>query len=132
MTGPCVINGLECECDVLQKSGERSSVIDNKCASVVVVVMELVLMYNKTKATYLTLSQTVKAIMDSQHGVTLDNAHPDCSADGSIHTSTGSTDVHDGHIDVALINKRDLFPYLFLVKNNLNGYGSVENGWPLP
>lgn len=122
--------------DLLQKSGEGSSVIDNKCASVVVVVMELVVLtfvlYNKTKATYLTLSQTVKAVMDSQHGVTLDNAHPDCSADGSIHTSTGSTDVHDGHIDVALINKRDLFSYLFLVKNNLNGYGSMENGWPLP
>lgn len=112
---------------------QGSSVIDNKCASAVVVVMEfVVLMYNKTKPTYLTLSQTIKAIMDSQHGVTLDNAHPDCSADGSIHTSTGSTDVHDGHIDVALMNKRHLFPYLFLVRNNLNVYGLMEKGWPLP
>lgn len=85
---------------------EGSSVIDNKCASVVV-MESVILMYNKSKATYLTLSQTVKAIMDSQHGVTLDNAHPDCRSDGSIHASTGSANVHDGHIDVALINERE-------------------------
>lgn len=51
---------------------------------------------------YLSLSQTVKAVMDSQHGVTLDDAHPDCCTDRSVHTSTGSSDVHDGHIDVTL------------------------------
>lgn len=55
--------------------------------------------------TYLSLCQTIKAIMDSQHGVTLDDAHPDRSTDGSIHTSAGSTDVHDGHVDVALVRE---------------------------
>lgn len=68
--------------------------------------------------TYLSLSQTVKAVVDSQHGVTLDNAHPDCSTDGSIHPSTGSTDVHDGHVDVALVSKRGIYSDLFLAKNN--------------
>lgn len=54
--------------------------------------------------TYLSFGQTIKAVMDSQHGVTLDDAHPDCRTDGSVHTSAGSTDVHDCHIDVALVS----------------------------
>lgn len=59
--------------------------------------------------TYLSLSETIKAIMDSQHVVTLNDAHPDCSTNGSVHTSTGSTDVHDGHIDVALVSKKKIY-----------------------
>lgn len=51
---------------------------------------------------YLSLSQTVKAVMNTQHGMTLDEAHPNCCTDSSVHTSTGSSDVHNSHIDVTL------------------------------
>lgn len=51
---------------------------------------------------YLSLSQTVKAVMNSQHGMTLDDAHPDCCTDRSVHTSTGSSNIHDSHIDITL------------------------------
>lgn len=40
--------------------------------------------------------------MDCQHGVTLDDAHPHRCTHGRVHTSTGSADVHNGHIDVTL------------------------------
>ena len=58
---------------------------------------------------YLSLSQAIKAVMDGQHGVTLDDAHPDCCTDSSIHTSAGSTDVHDGNVDVALVSQREVY-----------------------
>lgn len=58
---------------------------------------------------YLSLSQAIKAVMDGQHVVTLDDAHPDCCTDGSIHTSAGSTDVHDGYVDVALVSQRNIY-----------------------
>ena len=54
--------------------------------------------------------------MDGQHVVTLDDAHPDRCTDGSIHTSAGSTDVHDGHIDVALVSKREIYLDLFQIR----------------
>lgn len=59
----------------------------------------------QTGEMYLSLSQTVKAIMNTQHGVTLDEAHPNCCTDSSIHTSTGSSNVHDSHIDVTLAER---------------------------
>lgn len=40
--------------------------------------------------------------MDGHHGVTLDDSHSDRGTDRSIHTSTGSANVQDGHIDVTL------------------------------
>lgn len=68
-------------------------------------VLFVCLVCQREMYSYLSLSQTIKAVMDSEHGVTLDDAHPDCCTDGGVHTSTGSTDVHDGHIDVALISQ---------------------------
>lgn len=51
---------------------------------------------------YLSMSQTIKTIMDSKHGVALDDAHLHCCTDRSIHASTRSPDIHNGHVDVAL------------------------------
>lgn len=55
-----------------------------------------------TMNSYLSMSQTIKTIMDTKHGVTLDDAHLHCCPDCSIHAGAGSSDVHNGHIDVAL------------------------------
>lgn len=52
---------------------------------------------------HLSLSQAVEAVVDGQHVVTLDDAYPDGGADGGIHPSAGGADVHDGHVDVALV-----------------------------
>lgn len=54
---------------------------------------------------HLSLSQAVKAIVNGQHVVTLDDAHPDGGTDSSVHPSAGGTDVHDGHVDVALVQR---------------------------
>lgn len=56
--------------------------------------------------TYLSVSQTIESVMHSQHGVALDDSHPDSWADRSVHPSARSADVHDGHIDVALVSER--------------------------
>ncbi len=69
--------------------------------------------------THLSVSQTIKTIMDSKHVVTLDDAHPDCCTDCSVHASAGSTDVHDGYVDVALLSVREMQLDLFLIKTNL-------------
>lgn len=54
---------------------------------------------------HLSLSQAVEAVVNSQHVVTLDDAHPDGGADSSVHPSAGGADVHDGHVDVALVQR---------------------------
>lgn len=54
---------------------------------------------------HLSLSQAVEAVVNGQHVVTLDDAHPDGGADSSVHPSAGGADVHDGHIDVALVQR---------------------------
>lgn len=55
---------------------------------------------------YLSVSQAVKAVVNSQHVVALDDAHPDSCTDGCIHPGTGRADIQDGHIDVALAKQR--------------------------
>lgn len=59
-------------------------------------------------AVHLSVSQTVEAVVDRQHVVTLDESHPHGRADGSVHTSTGGADVHDGYIDVALVARSEI------------------------
>lgn len=54
---------------------------------------------------HLSLSQAVEAIVNGQHVVTLDDANPDGGADSSVHPSAGGADVHDGHVDVALVQR---------------------------
>lgn len=54
---------------------------------------------------HLSLSQAIEAVVNRQHVVTLDDAHPDGSADSSVHPSAGGADVHDGHVDVALVQR---------------------------
>lgn len=54
---------------------------------------------------HLSLSQAVEAVVNGQHAVTLDDAHPDGGADGGVHPSAGGADVHDGHVDVALVQR---------------------------
>lgn len=54
---------------------------------------------------HLSLSQAVEAVLNGQHVVTLDDAHPDGGADSSVHPSAGGADVHDGHVDVALVQR---------------------------
>lgn len=83
-------------------------------------------MYNKSyktlnwwreeNATHLPLRQPIKAVMDRQHIVTLDDAHSHSRADGGVHTSTGSTDVHDGYVDVALVGKSEICLVLYPAK----------------
>lgn len=54
---------------------------------------------------HLPLSQAVEAVVNGQHVVTLDDAHPHGGSDGSVHPSAGGADVHDGHVDVALVRR---------------------------
>lgn len=54
---------------------------------------------------HLSLSQAVEAVVNSQHAVTLDDAHPDGGADSCVHPSAGGADVYDGHADVALVKR---------------------------
>lgn len=54
---------------------------------------------------HLSLGQAIEAVVNRQHVVTLDDAHPDGGADGSVHPSAGGADVHDGHVDVALVQR---------------------------
>lgn len=56
---------------------------------------------------YLSMGEAVKAVVDGQHVVTLDDAHPDSCTHGCIHPSTGSADIYDGHIDVTLTQGKD-------------------------
>lgn len=58
--------------------------------------------------THLSMCQPVKAVMDCQHIVTLDVSHPHSGSNGSIHTSTGGANVHDGYIDVALVATKNI------------------------
>lgn len=59
-------------------------------------------------AVHLSMSQTVEAVVDCQHVVTLDESHPHGRADGGVHTSTGGADIHDGYIDVALVARSEI------------------------
>ena len=52
--------------------------------------------------TYISVSETLKPVMNGQHIVSLNDSNPHCRTHGSIHTSTGGTDVNYGHINVAL------------------------------
>lgn len=52
---------------------------------------------------HLSMCKPIKAVMDRQHIVTLDESHPHSGSNGSIHTSTGGANVHDGYINVALV-----------------------------
>lgn len=72
--------------------------------------------WGEENATHLSLRQPIKSVVDRQHVVTLDDAHPHSRADSSVHTSTGSTDVHDGHVDVALVGKSEICLVLYLAK----------------
>lgn len=93
-------------------SGEGTSLI---CGSVVACNVLKTLLKNEKSdrtgqetAAHLSMSQTVEAVMDRQHVVTLDESHPHGRADGSVHTSTGGANVHDGHIDVALVARSEI------------------------
>lgn len=79
--------------------------------------------WREENATHLSLRQPIKAVVDRQHVVTLDDAHPHSRADGGVHASTGSTDVHYGYIDVALVGKSEICLVLYLAK-----VISVDNG----
>lgn len=58
---------------------------------------------------HLSFSQAIKAVINGQHVVTLDDAHPDGRADRGVHPGAGGTDVHNGHVDVALVQKGGSF-----------------------
>lgn len=58
---------------------------------------------------HLSFSQSIKAVINSQHAVTLDDAHPDGGADSGVHPGAGGADVHNGHVDVALVPKGGSF-----------------------
>ncbi len=57
-------------------------------------------------AAYLFLSQTFKAIMNSQHVVPLDDADPDSWAHSCVHASAGGTHIQNSHINVTLMKKK--------------------------
>lgn len=58
---------------------------------------------------HLSFSQAIEAVINGQHAVTLDDANPDGSADSGVHPSAGSANVHDGHVDVALVQRGGSF-----------------------
>lgn len=64
------------------------------------------------------MCQPIEAIMDCQHIVTLDESHPHSRSNRGIHTSTWGADVHDGYIDVALLDRREICVNLRIVKKN--------------
>lgn len=47
--------------------------------------------------------------MNSEHVVTLDDAHPDSGTDSSVHAGARGADVQDGNVDVALVQRGGLF-----------------------
>lgn len=58
---------------------------------------------------HLSFSQAIEAVINGQHAVTLDDAYPDGGADSSIHPGAGSANVHDGHVNVALVQRGGSF-----------------------
>lgn len=85
---------------------KSSSSLRNRSRKKILARVTLVLWFKRItdyqKNYYLSLSQTVETFMDCQHGVTLDDAQSHRCTHGSVHTSTGGADIHNGHIDVTL------------------------------
>lgn len=85
---------------------------------------------------HLSMCQPVKAVMHRQHVVTLDETHPHGRADGSIHTSTGGTNVDDGYVDVALVARREIYLVYFKsgkksIKSYAKIYKDIQRSLPL-
>ena len=90
----------------ITKATKKVAIINQKAAMWLSLTLRS---HNKTTAEtmmemigYLSVSQTIKAVVDGQHAVTLDDAYPDCCTHRRVHSSTGSSNVHYGHVDVAL------------------------------
>lgn len=58
---------------------------------------------------HLSFSQAVETVMNSEHVVALDDAHPDSGTDSGIHAGARGADVQDGNVDVALVQSGGLF-----------------------
>lgn len=56
--------------------------------------------------------------MHSQHIVALDDSHPDSRTNRSVHAGTGSAHIHDGHVNVALLTKRETSVQIYCSSND--------------
>lgn len=59
--------------------------------------------------THLSFGEPLKPIADSEHLVTLRDAHPDRRSDRGVHTGRRGADVQDRHIEVALTMRGKTF-----------------------
>ena len=57
---------------------------------------------SQTVCTYVSVRESVEAVVHRQHGVSLNHADPDGRAHRRVHAGAWRTDVHHGHVDVAL------------------------------
>lgn len=58
--------------------------------------------------THVSVRKSVEAVVHRQHVVSLNEAHPDGRAHRRVHTGARRTDVHNGHVDVALGSEEDV------------------------